>query len=261
MRNYPYQRGLQHFNGILFVPNAQDGTGLSIGGAWNVGAGVGVTHAAPAAGFATQFKRTLYHNDNTQNRELGPRVTAAGGYQFYAGSSANLGGFYLSTIFSVNAWAADTGRIFVGFTNSGAAVCTSDTIPNNTAGLSHISTDGQDIFWFRNVGSAGSTAGSTALTDATANAGILSAGSTLMFEMWAFPNSYGGVNTNFRFSQFNTSTNALDLVMWSAAGAGPANTTMLAPQVQMSNATTTAVSGFSIGVANIYAAPWSGETY
>ena len=89
--------------------------------------------------------------------------------------------------------------------------------------------------------------------------GILAAGVTLLWELWAFPSSVGTVNTNCRLSKFDATNKWVSKVVWNAVGGGPLNTVMMAPQCQMSNAADTTAGHFSIGIANIYVTPHTGE--
>jgi hypothetical protein len=273
-----WQRGLQHFNGVLFLPNSVDGTGGGLGSAWSTdtaAAGITITHTGGSTAFDTQLKRTIYTQVVTAtNQELGPRLKNAGDYQFWLGNNTvsdkdYLGGFYFSTIFRIGAWQADTGRLFAGLTASTNPVCISDTEPANTIGLWHETTDGQDELYIVAVTNAGSPGGVTkvqitdnsgAVSPAVNAPGILAAGVTLMFEMWAFPSAVGTVNTNIRLAKFNATTKAVTEVVWHAVGGGPLNTAMMAPQVQMSNGTADTTAGhYAIEVANVYCTSPSGE--
>jgi len=257
-----FQRGLQFFNGCLFLPNSVDGTGsgAGLGAAWTTdtaAVGIAVTHATVGTAFDTQFKRTIYTNAaGTANQELGPRQSHAGDYQFWFGNAASLGGWYMSTIFRIETWNSDSGRLFAGMTASTNPVCISDTIPNNTIGLWHDSTDGQDVMNLVIKGT-GAVDKTLSVTTHALNPGILAAGVTLLWEMWAFPFGISVINTNFRLSQFDATNKRVNRVKWNAQGGGPTTTTMCAPQVQMSNGADTTVSHYSISVANIYCAPYS----
>lgn len=260
----PYQRGLQFFNGVLFVPNGVDGAGRGLGAAWTTGAAATITHPVPGTAVDTQFKRTVYANAAvTNNQELGPRLSGASDYQFWLGGGVDLGGFYFSAIFRIVTWSADTGRLFVGLTGNAAAICVSDTIPANTFGLWHDSTDGQDVLSFVHRNNVTAAAKESVTTHAL-NSGILATGVTLLFEIWQYPFGDGKTNTSYKLSYFNTSNNRLTKVKYGASGIGSSSTaTMLAPQVQMSNGADGVFSiiagDFSIGVANVYCAPYSGE--
>jgi hypothetical protein len=262
----PWQRGLQHFNGALFVPNSVDGLGTGLGGQWTTGTG-NITHATVGTAYDTQFKRTIYKNAGNANDELGPRLSRAGDYQFWLGNDKYLGGWYLSAIFRIEAWNAEnTARLFIGMTANAAAICTSDTVPTHTCGLWHDTTDGQDVlnFVFRSSGAADKT---TSVTTHALNPGILAAGVTLLWEMWAFPNGMNVINTNWKLSQFDVSldshsepSNRVKRIKWQETG-NMINSVaqMMAPQVQMSNGAETVANRFGMSVANVYVVPWSGE--
>jgi len=266
----PWQRGLQHFNGVLFLPNSVDGTERGLGSAWTTGGGT-ITHTGGSTAFDTQLKRTIYTQVvTTTNQELGPRLSLAGDYQFWMGNDTTnhdyLGGFYMSAIFRIGAWAADTGRLFVGLTGSANPMCISDTELANTLGLWHETTDTQDQLFMVAVTNGAAvtktqlTAHSGAVSPVVNAPGILAAGVTLLWEMWAFPSSVGTVNTNCRLSKFDATTKAVTEVVWNAVGGGPLNTVMMAPQCQMSNGTADTTAGhYAIEVANVYCTAPSGE--
>ncbi len=266
---YPFQRGLQHFNGVLFLPSTTtDGAGKGLGTAWTTGVGT-VSHPTPSTAFDTQFKRTKYSQVvTTTNQELGPRLSATSDYQFWLGNGDNLGGWYMSTIFRIETWTADTGRLFVGMTAAATAQCITDTVATHTGGLWHDTTDGQDVLSFvvRSTGAAAKTqltAHSGAVAPVVNASGILASGVMLLWEMWNFPNSMNDINWNYRLSKADTTNNRFNKVIYGAAG-GFANSTgtMMAPQVQMSNGTAdTTANHYEISVANIYATPNSGEQF
>jgi len=266
-----WQRGLQHFNGCLFVPNSSTAAGNGLGGVWTTGVGT-ITHATVGTAFDTQLKRTIYTQVvTTTDQELGPRLSNAGDYQFWLGSNTAsehdyLGGFYFSTIFRIGAWAANTGRIFAGLSADANPMCVSDTEKANSIGLWHETTDGADEFYAVAVTSGGAatktklTQTSGAVSPVVNAPGILAAGVTLLFEMWAFPSSVGTINTNVRLSKFDATAKAVTEVVWNAIGGGPASTAMMAPQVQMSNGTADTTAGhYAIEVANVYCTAPSGE--
>jgi hypothetical protein len=262
---HSWQRGLQHFNGALFVPNSVDGLGTGLGGQWTTGAGT-ITHATVGTAYDTQFKRTIYKNGATHDDELGPRLSRAGDYQFWMGNDKYLGGWYMSAIFRIEAWNSDAGRLFIGMTANAAAICTSDTVPQHTTGLWHDTTDGQDVlnFVFRSTGAADKT---TVVTTHALNPGILAANNTFLWEMWTFPNGSNVINTNWKLSQFDVSNdthgspfNRVKKVKWQeTAGMNSSIAQMMAPQVQMSNGADGTAGHYGISVANVYVVPWSGE--
>lgn len=246
-----WQRGLQHFNGVLFLPSSgTDGAGKGLGTAWTTDtAAVGITiaHATPGTAIDTQMKRTTYTNvAGTADQELGPRLSAATDKQFWFGNAAGLGGFYFSAIFRVETWNSDGGRLFVGLSNSANPVCISDTVPNHTIGLWHDSTDGANVLSIVTKAATGTT--KDAITGAT-----LAAGQAFLWEMWAFPFGISVINTQCRLTSINTGQK----IQFNSIGGGPTTATMLAPQCQMSNGADTTVSHYSISVANIYCAPYS----
>ena len=270
----PWQRGLQFFNGCVYVPNSVDGTGGW--DPWDPGTGT-VTHATVGTAFDTQFKRTIWSNAAGVNNDiLGPRKANAGDYQFWLGNKRHCGGFYFSTVFRIETWTADTGRLFVGLTGGANPNVASDTLQNNSMGLWHKTTDGANILNFVTRDNAGTEA-SQVVADATHAVGTLASGVTLLWEMWHFPNAIDsvsagltGLTVNWKLSLFDTATGAdglannrvkkLNYQQNSFSSRTTTITTMFAPQVQMSNGTAdTTANHFQIGVANIYAAPWSGE--
>jgi hypothetical protein len=268
-----WQRGLQYFNGCFFLPNSVDGTGAW--DKWDPGDGT-ITHATVGTAFDTQFKRTIYTNDATHNRALGPRKANAGDYQFWLGDKRFCGGFYFSTVFRLEGW-NDAGRLFVGLTAGANANCISDTLQNNSMGFFHKSTDGANIINFVTRDNAG-TELTQVVADATHAVGVLATGVTLLWEIWHFPNGIdpaaAGITAmpvNWKLSLFDTA-NGTDSVPKplnrvkkqtyneiSFSSRTTTITTMFAPQVQMSNAADGTVGRFSIGAANVYCAPWSGE--
>jgi len=232
--------------------------------------GITVAHATVGTAFDTQLKRTTYANvGGTANQELGPRLANAGDYQFWMGNDTTnhdyLGGFYMSAIFRIGTWNSDGGRIFVGLSASANPVCISDTEPANTVGLWHESTDVQDEFYLLTVTNTPTvtktklTQNSGAVSPVVNAPGILAAGVTLLWELWAFPSSVGTVNTNCRLSKFDATNKWVSKVVWNAVGGGPLNTVMMAPQCQMSNGTDTTAAHYKIEVANVYCVPPSGE--
>jgi hypothetical protein len=269
---HEWQRGLQYFNGCLFVPNSTDGFGAF--DKWTTGAGT-ISHATVGTAFDTQFKRTIYTQVvTTANQELGPRKSNTGDYQFWLGDKRFCGGFYFSTVFRIEAWNNDGGRLFIGLTAGANSNAISDTLQNNSMGVFHKHTDGANILNFVTRDNAGSEK-TQVVADATHAVGALTAGNTLLWEMWHYPNAISpasagltGITVNWKLSIFDTTNgtdgrplNRVKLMTYNENNftTNP-TTTMFAPQVQMSNGSTDATAGhFSIGVANVYVAPWSGE--
>ena len=262
----PYQRGLQHFNGTLFCPDSASAGGRGLGGVWTTGAGVTVTHATPASELDTQQRRTIYSNSGgggTNDQELGVRQTAAGDYAYWMGNYNRLGGWYFSTIFRLEAWNNNAGRFFAGLSASANAIVASDTVPQNTIGLWHDTTDGADATWIviRGTGAVDKT---HAVTTNALNPGLWATGATFIWEMWEAPFGISVTNTSYRLSWFETTHTKPDkpsvkLVEMNSIGGGPATNTFCAPQVQMSNGADTTAGHFSIGIANIYVTPHTGE--
>ena len=263
-----WQRGLQYFGGHLFVPDGATSGGRGLGAAWTTGAVGTLSHATPAAAFNTQMKRTVWTQVGgvSNNQELGPRQSLASEYIYWPGSARYCGGFYMSAIFRIEAWdTGNAGRLFVGLTGSANPVCISDTVPNNTCGLWHDTTMGQDVLKFITQNNAG-TATSDDVTTHALNPGILATGVTLLWEMWQYPNQNASPGVNCKLSIYDVSTdseaiayNRVKKVKWQERGNSLTNTRFMAPQCQMSNGTDTTAGHFAIGVANIYCAPWSGE--
>jgi len=272
-----WQRGLQYFNGCMFLPNSVDGTGAW--DAWDPGAaGPTITHATVGTAFDTQFKRTIYSNSGgggTNDQELGVRKKNAGDYQFWLGDKRFCGGFYMSTVFRIEAWNNDAGRLFIGMTAGANANCTTATLQNNSMGLWHTNTDGANILNFVTRDNVGAE-GTQVIADATHAVGTLAAGNTLLWEMWHYPNAISpaaagmtGMSVNWKLSLFETTNGAdgkplnrvrkLGYQENTFVNAAAVLAKMFAPQVQMSNGADTTAGHFSIGIANIYCAPWSGE--
>lgn len=256
-----HQRGLQHFNGSLFVPNSVDGGGNGLGGIWTP-AGT-VTHATPSTDLDIQMKRTIYSNAAGANNEAGVRQTAAGDFQYWFGNAALLGGFYFSCIFRIETWSADSGRLFIGLSKSATAQVTTDTVQDDTCGLWHAGTDGQDVLWFMTRDNA--TTNTTAAATHALNPGILASGTAFMFEMWATPFGLSVTNTNFRLSYFDLTHSAsafkpaIRRVKWNTLG-GNRNSIFMAPQVGIGNGGTDVTADhFQLGIMNIYCVPHSGE--
>lgn len=281
-----HQRGLWNFNGHLFVPNGIDGSGSpGLGSPWvtdTAAKGITVSHPAPSAGFADQLKRTLYTQSApggaaNNDQELGPRQNLASEYQYWTGNERFCGGWYMSVIFRVNAWDDDTGRLFIGLSESANPVVASDTMPNNSCGLWHSGLMTQDVLKFY----AKNNAGTEAIQDVTTHAlnpGILAAGVTLQWEMWHYPNTHdnrsaSNVGVNFMLSLYDISNqtetispflvipfNRIKRVKWQEQGNALTTNKFMAPQAQMSNGATDVTAGhFGIAIINIYCVPWSGE--
>lgn len=234
---------------VMFLPSTGTtgtGSGTSLGPAWTSNGTV--THPTPATtapALSNQMKRTRYANVvTTQNQQLGPRFNAASEQQFWRGNAAGLGGFFFSTRFIVELWAASTCRIFAGLSATATgSVCISDTVLNDTCGLWHDTTDpnsGANSFSFVTRNTATTTKQSIPLSNAIA------AGNSYDFFMSCPPN--GGTITwrlddlvNGVSYEGNTSTTL------------PTATAFMQSQVQMSNGTAnTTVTTVAIGVAGIY---------
>jgi len=271
-----WQRGLQYFNGVLFLPSSgTDGAGKGIGTPWTTGAGT-VAHPVPGTAFDTQFKRTTYTQVvTTTDQELGPRLSAASDYQFWLGDKRFCGGFYMSTVFRIEAWNNDSGRLFIGMTAGANSNCITSTLQNNSMGLWHTNTDGANVLNFVTRDNIGAEA-SQVIADATHAVGSLAAGNTFLWEMWHYPNAISpaaagmtGITVNWKLSLFDTANstdskpaNRVKKLSWNEntfTNSAAVLTKMFAPQVQMSNGADTTAGHFGIGIANIYVAPWSGE--
>jgi hypothetical protein len=240
---HPFQPSLYDFNGLLWLPNGVDGTGRGLGSAWTVAAGNTVTHPAPAnTNFVTQLKRTIYANDGTTNRTLGAYLLGTHDFQFWRGNSDRLGGFYMSVMFSINAWANNAGRLFIGLADSvSGLVADSDTVAGDIVGLWHDSTMGANVL--KLMSRDGTTKTEQDITGVT-----LAAGQGFLWEMWGEPNPTDNImgtkltslNTGAKIQYIQISTNS------------PRNTIMMAPQVHMSNGADTTPNNFSIGIMEIY---------
>lgn len=261
-----WQRGLQYFGGHTFVPDGATSAGAGLGAGWTTGAVGTLSHATPAATFDTQMKRTVWTEAGaSNNQELGPRQSLASEYIYWPGNARYCGGFYMSAIFRIETWNNDAGRLFVGFTASANPVCISDTIPNNTTGLWHDTTMGQDVLKFITQNNGGSLT-SLDVTTHAANPGILVSGTTFLWEMWHYPNQNTNPGVNCKLSVYDVSTdseaiafNRVKKVKWQEQGNTLTTNKFMAPQCQMSNGLDATAGHFAIGVANIYCAPWSGE--
>lgn len=265
-----WQRGLQHFNGHLFVPDGATTGGRGLGAAWTTGAVGTLSHAAPGTAFDTQFKRTVWTEAGaSNNQELGPRQSLTSEYNYYLGNAANLGGWYMSAILRVDAWdtpAAPAGRIFVGLTASANPVCISDTFPANTIGLSHLAADTQDVLNLVMIDSTGAALTGTpkAVTTNALNPNILAAGNTFLWEMWSFPNQPTVGSVEAKLSWFDATNHRVSKLKWTSSGTSASGhsispTAMMAPQCQMSNGTDATAGHYAISVANVYVNTWTGE--
>jgi hypothetical protein len=244
-----WQRGLWGFNGLLFVPNSTDGTGGGLGAPWIIDAGVTVSHPAPTAtSKATQIRRTMYTHDATNNRRCGPRIGSTADQAFWRGNSTVapfLGGFYFAAVFTIEAWADDTGRIFAGLTAAASGVVQTDAVPVDTIGLWHSSVTGANTFVI-----ATRDAGAESLVAFTAAANLVP-GQGYLFEMWTYQATTGlTANIFCRLTNLNTGAKIASV----QTNLGPQSATFLGPQVQMSNgagASAGTPGAFAIGVANV----------
>jgi hypothetical protein len=246
--NDKWQKGLWNFNGMLFVPNGLNGNGSSLG-AWAVDTGNTITHPNPTGtSKATQIRRTMYANDGTNNRSLGVRGITATDAAFWRGNSTVtpfLGGFYLAATFTIEAWADNTGRIFVGLSANATPVVIADAAPVDCVGLWHSSVEAANTFVIITRGSGAET--KTAFTSA-AN---LVVGQGYLYEMWTYPAS-ASLTANIAHRLTNLNTGAK--IAFLSNTLGPQAATFMSPQVQMSNgagASAGTPGAFAIGIGGV----------
>lgn len=219
------------------------GVGKGIGTAWTVTGAPTITHPTPAnTNLATQLKRTLYTSVAvTANQVLGPSLAAASDAEFWKGDAANLGGFYFSAIFSIEAWANNAGRIFVGLASIAAGnVAAADAVVGDVIGFWHDTTDGANVASL--LVRDNTTTTKLALTG---TAPTIAAGQAFQWEMWNHPND-SVVDVRL------TSINSGAKLAWTSTGAGPRAAIFTVPQVHMSNGADVVGADFAIGVANVY---------
>jgi hypothetical protein len=247
--NSRYQEGLDRFTGCWWLPTGT-ASGSGMGAQW---AGEGTfTAVAPATGgLAQQLKVGKYANLAAQTPH-GVRATDPSDLQFWAGNAAgaggSLGGYFFSALFRIEAWNADSGRLFVGMSSSTTAQANAD-IWTATDGIAlwHDTTMGTGVLKLasRNNGAALATQDFTGFT--------LGPGSAFRFEM-SQPQNLQGAGES-----------AQVFCVLTSVGVGPSsrqiliantayrNTIFMAPQVQMSSGADATGGHFALGVASVYA--------
>jgi|KBSSwiStaDraftv2_1062776.scaffolds.fasta_scaffold00388_46 hypothetical protein len=239
---HPYQNGLDRFTGVLWLPNAA-GTGAGIGPQWTADGGT-IALATPSVGIVSQLRRTTFFN-SAANQAQGPRLNVAAERGFYRTTGGSGGGWYMSTIFTIEAWAANNARLFVGMADSTAGQCVNADMAGQAGemiGLYHDTADGANVLSILTKGFSG-----VAKTAFETQVATLAAGQGFQWEMWNFP---GQLLTFCRLTSLNTGSR----VCYQATSEGPNSNTMLQPAVQMNPAGNASANGFGIGVANILVA-------
>lgn len=245
----PVQPALFGNNIIMYAPSSGTTVTGGFGTTWAKGAAAGtVSHPTPATtapAIFNQMKRTRHANAaSTTNQEMGIVSLASGLPQFWGGNAAGLGGYFFFCRFAIGLWAANTCRLFVGMTAATSAIVTTDTVPANSIGLSHISTDGANILNF--VSKNATTLSTYSISGAT-----IAAGQVFDLYMYCKPND---ANLYFRVDSVNAGTTLVDGVINTTLGYTlPVNTTFLGPAALMSNgAASVAVNTVAIDVNRIY---------
>jgi hypothetical protein len=178
------------------------------------------------------------------DQELGVHLPNAEDASVWRGNAANLGGFYFSARFMVNTRTFTNIRCFVGLSaQTGAGVCISDTVPNNTIGLWCDSTDAASLSV---VTKAAAGATKNALTTAT----TLTTGILYEFVMIANPNQANTILTQL----INVGSGSI-ISSQSVSATLPTATVFMAPQAGMSNAANLGASNTVFDIVSIYARP------
>ncbi len=241
----PLQPALWGNNVVLYAPTSGATVTGGFGTLWAKGGGAGtVTTATPATtapAIANQIHRTKQPNVvTTTNQDMGIKISAADGDQFWTGNAAGLGGFFFQTRFVVDAWPAATDRIFAGLASGTTSVAISDTLAGDVAGLWHDTTDSSTTF--NMVTRNNVTTTKTAITVSNA----IAAGNAYDFYM------YCQENCTTIFYRLDDIVNGVTYE-GSTATTLPRNTIFMGPQVEMSNGTANTVVNTSIiGINRIY---------
>ena len=225
----PVQPALFGNNIIMYAPSSGTTVTGGFGTTWAKGGGAGtVSHPTPsstAPAIFNQMKRTRHANAvTTTNQEMGIGSVASGLPQFWNGNAAGLGGYFFFCRFAIGLWAANTCRLFVGMTAAASAIVSTDTIPANSIGVLHITTDGANVLNF--VSKNATTQTLASITGAT-----IAAGQVFDFYMYLKPND---TTLYYRLDDVNAGTTLVDT---SATATLPVNTTFLGPVAYMSNGT------------------------
>lgn len=238
----PFQPRLSHESPLLYLPSTgTDATGRGLGAAWTRDGGSGtVSHPALGNTFVTEMPRTRITSTAASNNELGVRNVMAACWR---GNAASRGGFYFSARFLVQAVPATSVRFFAGLTaGTGAGVCVSDTVPNNSVGLWCDSGDASSLsIVTKGTGSATKTALTTPET--------LTVGRLYEFVMICNPNQSVLVTNLINFG-----TDAL-LTTQNVSATMPTSTVFMAPQVGLSNAANAAGGDTALDIISVYARP------
>ena len=229
------------FNTIQLWTPSLTNIGAGFGTVWPAGTGT-FTSPLPTAGTALQLRRSMFANIvTTTNQILGITAsTAAQIPSFWRGNTAGNGGFFMQTRFTIELVPATTVRLFVGLTSLTTGVAAADTVSTNTAGLSHITTDGLTTMAFM-------TNNGTTTTRATFTVPTIASKNAYDFTMYAKPN-----DTVIYYRLVDLLT-GLTIVDSSTSTTLPTNTVFMGPQVQMSNGTANVtVNTTAIGINKIY---------
>lgn len=241
----PVQPALFGNNVIMYAPSSGTTVTGGFGTTWAKGSGGGtVSHPTPsstAPAIFNSLKRTRHTNVvTTTNQEMGIGSVASGLPQFWRGNAAGLGGFFFFCRFAIGLWPANTVRLFVGMTAAASAIVTTNTIPANSIGIWHITTDGANVLNF--VSKDATTASTASISGAT-----LAAGQVFDMYMYAKPND---TVVYYRLDSLNAGTTLIDS---SHSTNLPVSTTFLGPVAYMSNGTAnTVVTTTAIDINRIY---------
>lgn len=234
---------------ILYLPSSGStgtGSGSGLGPAWTSnGTVIHPTPSTTSPAISNQLRRTRYANvATTTNQTLGIRSGTSDMQCFWRGNAAGLGGFFFQTRFIVELYPASTIRIFAGLAATVANyLVSSDTVSISCCGLWHDTTDpssGSGAFNFLTYD------GTTATKQAINLANAIAAGNSYDFSMWCDRNGstiYWELRDLVNSVTYSNSTSTTL----------PSNTTLLGPQVAMSNGTANVtVTTSAIGIAGVY---------
>jgi len=233
-------------NMIMFTPyGSTTVTPNGFGTTWAKGGSAGTvsspTCASTAPAIINQMRRVRHANAaTTTNQCMGIISTAAGMSQFWRGNSAGLGGFFFFARFAIALTASTSERLFVGLTPGTAEVVASDTVANNSCGLWHDTTDGNNLYFMTRDGTTTHKGSAIPSTN-------FAAGQGYDFYMFARPNDSV---IYYRLDDINAGTTLIDS---SESNNLPTNTVFLGPQVEISNGTTdVTVTTVAIDINRIY---------
>lgn len=229
------------FNTINLWTPSLTSTGTGFGTIWPAGTGT-FSNVTPTAGAGNQLRRARFTNIvTTTNQILGLTASnTAATNQFWVGSTAGNGGFFMNTRFMTGLVPATTVRLFVGLTSLTTGVAAADTVTLDVAGLSHITTDNITTMAFM-------TRDNVTTTRAVFTVPTIATGNTYDFTMYCAPN---GTTIFYRLVDLLTGTVIVDS---STSTTLPRNTIFMGPQVQMSNGTVnTTATTTAIDINKIY---------